>query len=142
MTTLVVPDCYGYTLLVALSSILIVIWMSIKVGFAREKFGVKYPTMYSADNDHFNCYQRAHQNTLEVFPIFITLLLVGGLYNSTFGITTIAGIVWCVSRIMYARGYYTGNPEARVPGAMGSFFALVAMLYQPIMLAGHLLEWF
>jgi hypothetical protein len=37
------------------------------------RFGVKYPALYAdkatcKDADHFNCVQRAHQNSLENFP--------------------------------------------------------------------------
>ncbi len=59
-------------------------WMSVKVGQARKKYGVKYPAMYAdkasnKDADAFNCVQRGHQNTLENFPALLALLLVTGL---------------------------------------------------------------
>ncbi|CAL4124967.1 unnamed protein product [Meganyctiphanes norvegica] len=140
MVVLEILPSYGYCLLVAVASAFTTTWMAMQVGGARKKFGVKYPTMYSADNDNFNCYQRAHQNTLEAFPLFLAMLLVGGLHSPCF--SAAMGAVWCVSRVLYAKGYYTGDPEKRVPGAIGSFISLFALYYGPIRLAGQLLGWF
>ncbi|KAG8253364.1 hypothetical protein J6590_035357 [Homalodisca vitripennis] len=63
MVSILVPKEYGYVVLVAVGSTFMVMWKGIKVGAARKKYNVAYPTMYSPTNDLFNCYQRAHQNT-------------------------------------------------------------------------------
>jgi len=59
----VLPDGYGYVLLVGTGSVFVNTWMAINVGRARRKYGVEYPKMYSDDSNEFNCIQRAHQNT-------------------------------------------------------------------------------
>merc|ERR1711874_364793 len=56
-------------------------WMAIKVGGQRKALGVPYPEMYSEKQPLFNCYQRAHQNTLENIPTFLSLLFPGGLFS-------------------------------------------------------------
>ncbi|XP_045596758.1 glutathione S-transferase 3, mitochondrial-like [Procambarus clarkii] len=139
MVSIEVPAEYGYCVLVAVFSIFMLVWKSAKVGGARKKFKVEYPTMYHKTNDHFNCYQRAHQNTLENYPQFLFLLLLGGLYNPIVSAT--GGAVWCIGRIVYALGYYTGDPKNRVKGSF-AYFGLFAMLYCVIRLATGLLGWF
>jgi glutathione S-transferase len=65
--------------------------------------------------DQYNSVQRAHQNTVENQPLFLTMLLVGSL-----GFPAIAaaiGFLWLVSRVMYGVGYYK-QPQARVPGGI------------------------
>ncbi|KAI3435900.1 hypothetical protein D9Q98_001958 [Chlorella vulgaris] len=95
------------------------VWMSLKVGQARKKFGVKYPALYEdatkPNAKAFNCVQRAHQNSLENLPSFYALLLVAGIRYPVSA--SIAGAVALVGRIAYFIGYSTGEPSARTRGA-------------------------
>ena len=52
--------------------------------------------MYSEKHPEFNCYQRAHQNTLEFTPFYLALVLTGGLRHPLF--TAGAGAVYLASR--------------------------------------------
>lgn len=65
----------------------------------------------------FNCVQRAHQNTLEMFPVYTTFLLIGGLKYPE--ISAGAGIVYLLGRALYASGYSTGSPDKRRRGVVG-----------------------
>ncbi|XP_067003419.1 glutathione S-transferase 3, mitochondrial isoform X1 [Anabrus simplex] len=123
--TLTIPAEYGYCVLVAVGSAFVLVWKGMKVGQARKKFDVPYPNMYSPTNTHFNCIQRAHQNTLENYPQFLMLLLLGGLEWPV--VSAVGGTVWLLGRIAYAKGYYTGDPKKRMQGAFG-YLGLFAML--------------
>ncbi|CAG8631771.1 8032_t:CDS:2 [Ambispora leptoticha] len=65
----------------------------------------------------FNCYQRAHQNSLESQPQVLFMLAVSGLKYPL--IASIAGTIFVAGRIFYARGYQTGQPENRQRGSFG-----------------------
>jgi len=106
VTVEVLPE-YGYVLLVAIASIFLFFWQGMKVGGMRKKCNINYPNMYSKDNDLFNCYQRAHQNTLENYPQFLILLLIGGLQYPL--VNTAAGIIWIAGKVSYSLGYYSGG---------------------------------
>ncbi|CEJ00593.1 hypothetical protein RMCBS344292_14645 [Rhizopus microsporus] len=84
----------------------------------------------------FNCAQRAHQNTLEVFPVYSTLLLIGGLKYPE--ISAAAGLVHCLGRQVYASGYSTGNPDKRTRGAFG-YLGLITLLGTSSLTIYHLL---
>ncbi|RDD43579.1 Microsomal glutathione S-transferase 3 [Trichoplax sp. H2] len=117
MSSLGLPKDYGYCVLIAADSVLVLIYLGIRVGRARKQFGVEYPKMYDDDKPIFNCFQRAHQNTLEHYPQFLSMMLLGGLQHPR--LSAAFGAVWVLSRLFYAHGYYTGDPAKRMRGAWG-----------------------
>jgi len=130
------PSAYGYVILVAISSVFLLIWQGVQVGKMRKKLKVEYPTMYSADSPLFNCYQRAHQNTLENYTQFLLLLGIGGLEMPI--LSAIAGLVWIAGRVSYSKGYYTGDPKNRSRGAF-AYIGLLTLLGASLKFACHLL---
>lgn len=73
----------------------------------------------------FNCAQRAHQNTLEILPIYSTLLLVGGLKYPE--ISSGCAALFILGRIVFTQGYVTGDPAKRTRGAFG-YLGLIGLL--------------
>ena len=132
---------YGYVVFVALDSIFVNMWMAMNVVRARKEFNVKYPIMYSNENggdNKFNCIQRAHQNTLEGYPAFLALLLLGGLQYPR--ISAGAGAIYLLGRVAYAKGYSSGEAEKRKYGAVGYIGSLI-LLGNSVSLGAHLLGW-
>lgn len=132
LAPLALPTGYGYVILTAAASAFLVQWQAIQVSGQRKKLGIKYPKMYEeAENSVFNCYQRAHQNTLESYPSFLALLLIGGLgYPIT---SAVLGLIWLVGRVVYSLGYYTGDPNNRLKG-MFHFFAFLGLFITCVVL--------
>ncbi|XP_064617850.1 glutathione S-transferase 3, mitochondrial-like isoform X1 [Liolophura sinensis] len=131
------PD-YGYVVIVVALSWVFLNWLGMNVVWARHIFNVPYPTMYSSHSDIFNCYQRAHQNTLEYYPLFIVLLLLGGLQFPK--VSALSGLIWIAGRVAYAKGYYTGNPDKRMRGVFG-YVGLIVLFINTIIFALKLLQW-
>uniref|UniRef100_A0A672FIX3 Microsomal glutathione S-transferase 3b n=1 Tax=Salarias fasciatus TaxID=181472 RepID=A0A672FIX3_SALFA len=141
MTVLnLLPSEFGYVILTYLYSWIMLAYLAMKVGGARKKFDVKYPTMYSDKEQVFNCIQRAHQNTLEVYTQWLLFQTIAGLVYPIFisvfhGFSqpvynlwvcflcqlsaSVLGVIWVTSRFSYAWGYYTGDPSKRMKGAYG-----------------------
>jgi len=138
MATLVVDPAFGWVVLVCVASVFLLFYLGFKVGRARKTFDVKYPAMYSEKSIEFNCIQRAHQNTLEGYPVFIMLLIFGGIQHPC--VSALAGVVYLAGRVVYAQGYSTGDPAKRTRGAFGylGFFTLLACT---ISYAVHTLRW-
>jgi len=129
----ILPSGYGCVIMTGVTSIFVNGYFASKVMKARKAFDVAYPTMYT-DNKEFNCVQRAHQNFLETYPQFMMLLFIGGLQFPT--LTAAGGMIYLAGRIVYAHGYYSGDPSKRMRGAFG-YAGLLVMLGSTICAACH-----
>jgi len=133
------PCGYGYVVLTATGHAFLNMWLAMNVVQARKKFKVEYPTLYAdEEKKEFNCIQRAHQHTLEIYPQFIALLLLGGLQLPI--LSAGAGVVYLVGRVVAAKGYYTGDPDKRKYGSFGMLGMLV-LLGNTFCFAFHQLKW-
>ena len=95
--------------------------------------------MYSDRHPDFNCYQRAHQNTLENVPFLLASLPLAGLRHPL--VAAAAGAAWVVARVIYSVGYYTGNPKKRMPGVMASYAAQWVVYGCMVSAAAGLIGW-
>ncbi|XP_076444441.1 glutathione S-transferase 3, mitochondrial-like [Babylonia areolata] len=136
--TITIQSDFGYVLLVVISTWILNNWLAMQVMKARKKYEVQYPKLYSDNCHEFNCVQRAHQNTLENIPLFLVLLLLGGIKFPR--LSALFGVIYLASRVVYAYGYYTGDPSKRNRGVFGylGYFGLVII---NILFAISLLGW-
>jgi len=119
MTTLVLPQEYGYVVGVAAASYFAFLWLGSRVVAARKKYKVDLPAAYAdqaaAEKDPgkkaFNCIQRGHQNALETLPHTLAFLLIGGVKHPL--IASGAGLLWIAGRVGYMAGYASGIPDKR-----------------------------
>ncbi|XP_075883681.1 microsomal glutathione S-transferase 3b [Nelusetta ayraudi] len=111
------PSEFGYVILTYLYSWIMLAYLATKVGSARKKYNVKYPNMYSDKEPIYNCIQRAHQNTLEIYPQWLVFQTIAALVYPLSA--SVLGCIWVTSRFSYAWGYYTGDPAKRMYGVYG-----------------------
>ncbi|KAK7139785.1 hypothetical protein R3I94_012431 [Phoxinus phoxinus] len=133
----VLPGNFGYAIFTYLYSFVMLAYLGIQVGAARKKYAVKYPTMYSDKEPLFNCIQRAHQNTLEVYPQWLVFQTIAALEYPL--VASVLGVIWITSRFSYAWGYYTGEPAKRMRGVYG-YIGLLGVILLSISVALKLLR--
>jgi len=109
---------------------------------ARKKYGVKYPDLYAphghANKKEFDCAQRGHQNTLEMFPAVAALAIVDGM---VFPVTTAVCVgIWCIGRLMYIHGYSSGLPEKRQLGGLVAHLGDVPLFFMAFVAANKALS--
>jgi uncharacterized membrane protein YecN with MAPEG domain len=114
-----------YVAIVTLLALLVYCWMGTRVSSARGKSGIRAPAM--TGDPLLERTIRAHYNTLEWLPVFLTSLWLFAIYwNST--IAAIIGVVWIVGRIVYFLGY-TAEARKRSMGFLIQTLAVAALLF-------------
>jgi glutathione S-transferase len=127
---------HGYSMLVAAGYSLFLFGLGGQVGAYRKAAGVPYPYMSCSkaeieaekDSKHkhlFNCAQRVHQNSLEAAPTFLTLFAISSIHFPRY--SAICGAIYCLGRVLFSRGYMTGDPKKRMNGAVG-YIGLIGLL--------------
>jgi hypothetical protein len=102
----------SYVHIVTALALLQFVWFGIKVGQARERFGVKAPAI--AGNDVFERHFRVQQNTLELVVILVPGLYLFSNYFSPL-LAVVLGVIYLVGRELYARAYVK-DPAKRSAG--------------------------
>jgi glutathione S-transferase len=115
---------HSWVAIVTLVSLLVYIWMMVRVGGARRKSGIQAPAM--TGDPELERHIRVHYNTLESLPIFLPSLWLFAIYWNDM-VAAILGAVWIVGRILYALGY-AAAAEKRELGFMIQGLATVVLL--------------
>ncbi|MDE1172125.1 MAG: MAPEG family protein [Parvibaculaceae bacterium] len=98
--------------LVTVVSLLVFVWMFLRVGRAREAFGVAAPatTGHAVFERHF----RVQMNTLEGLIIYLPSLWLFGFYVDN-RLAAALGVLWVIGRVIYAVSYVK-EPSSRSLG--------------------------
>ena len=114
---------YPFTILGTLLIVLLVLFLSIRVGRTRLATGVKAPAM--TGSEEFERANRAHMNTVEQLALVLPTLWIFATQVSDL-YAGIAAAIWVVSRFLYAQAY-SNNPPSRATGFLIGFAVLAIM---------------
>ncbi|XP_056625474.1 microsomal glutathione S-transferase 2 [Triplophysa dalaica] len=105
---------------VSLLSALHMGFLARRVGWSRMKHKVMPPSVTGPPE--FERTFRAHQNSVEFYPIFLVVLWISGIFcNEVFA--ALGGLLYIVAREMYFNGYINESKK-RLPG----FYTVICVL--------------
>jgi glutathione S-transferase len=110
---------YIYTTAVTLLALLHYQVLSIGVGQARVRYGIKAPAV--TGNEHFERAYRVQMNTVEQMVFFLPALWLCAVLLSDIG-AAVGGLIWVIGRAIYAVSY-SNDPAKRGPGTMLTMLA-------------------
>jgi glutathione S-transferase len=116
---------HSWVTIVTLLSLLVYVWMMMRVGGARRRSGISAPKMTGHDDLERNI--RVHINTLEWLPIYLPSLWLFALYWNDM-VAAGLGVLWIIGRILYALGYVK-DPSKRELGFMIQALATAVLLF-------------
>jgi glutathione S-transferase len=114
----------AYPALITVLTLILYFVLTLNVGGARRKYGVKPPE--TTGNLDFERVLRVQQNTLEQLVFFLPLLWLFSFYLNPLWAAGL-GASWLIGRILYAWGYYQAA-EKRFPGFALSSLSSLALL--------------
>jgi len=116
---------HSWVVVVTCVSLLVYVWMIMRVGGARRKSGIAAPAM--TGDPELERHIRVQANTLEWMVIFLpSLWLFAYLWSDL--VAAGAGAVWILGRILYALGYVR-DPSKRELGFMIQALATAVLLF-------------
>lgn len=118
-------DTFPLTAIVTALALLVYTWVSLKVGGARGKYGVKAPSIDGPPE--FQRVFRVQQNTLEQLALFLPSLWM---FSAAWGdvIGAIIGVFWPVGRVVYALTYYQAAEKRGMGFGLTFLPAMVLLL--------------
>jgi len=119
------PDANHLAAIDTLLAILVTFGLGSRVAYLRGKHKVDAPA--TVGHPGFERGFRAHANTVENLILFIPLLWIATLYYGG-QIPFWIGLIWVVSRVVYAFGYAQQNAQMRGPGAGIGFLSLLGLV--------------
>lgn len=111
--------------LVTLLSLILFLWMGVRVGQARARHNAPAPAM--SGPPEFERAFRVQANTLEGLIVFLPTLWIFTLFSRADYVAAGLGAVWLVGRVVYMFGYARAA-EARSTGYAIQGLAQVALL--------------
>lgn len=112
--------------IVTLLSLLVFLWMMMRVGGARRRSGISAPAMTGDPDLERNI--RVHLNTLESLPLYLPSLWLFALAWNQDLLAAGLGGAWILGRILYALGYVK-DPGKRELGFMVQGLATAVLLF-------------
>jgi glutathione S-transferase len=108
-----------YTAAATLLALLLYLVLTMVVGRARRRYGIKAPAI--TGNENFERAYRVQMNTVEQMVFFLPALWLCALLASDKG-AAVGGLIWVIGRSIYAVTYLE-NPAKRGPGMIISVLA-------------------
>lgn len=118
-------ETHSLVAIVTLLSLLVYVWLGVRVGGGRSKYGVAAPA--TTGHPDFERLFRAQQNTLEWLPIYLPSLWLFAFYWNDM-VAAALGALWIVGRILYGLGY-AKEASARSAGFGIQALATAALLF-------------